>query len=305
MANANIKQLEKMRIEKLRSLNDDEIKEYIAVLLTDLMKIKDIDNVSKVDDPNIFNADIDEIYDKLDEVDAILNEKYRFNDFRKTLAYNFESASHVGTNIKYSAETFKLRIKIIASLFIDILNNYKLLQDMISDYYSFVIYQLELDNVISSDKTSADVVSAANTIRINMIDSFKYRIADLIDNIGKSISYADTLFYSDERLSDDIADMKVMIKSINDSKDDKDMLYKRLGVLDAVIRLYESYVDMREFKDNYDNIVSGINDLIESENAFYLYSKLKYYDLDSDVSLDEFMKLEPKFDIKKSELILP
>ena len=307
MANANVKQLEKMRIEKLRSLNDDEIKEYIAVILTDLMKLKDVDTVTALDDPNILNDDLEDLESKLDEINNILSEKYRFNDILKTMNYNFESTSHVGTKIKYTANTLKLKISIANALFIDIIHNYQFLNEMLDLFYILMIHQLELDNAVSSaaDKPGDDVVSGINTIKINVIDGFKFRIADLVENIDNSIAYADKLFYSDERLETDIADMKEMILAINDSSDEKDVLVKRLGVLDAVIRLYDTYIEMQEFKETYSNVVSGIHDLIESDNAFLVYSNERYYDLDGAASFDEYMKKEPKFNIKKSELILP
>ena len=305
MANANIKQLEKMRIEKLRSLNDDEIKEYIAVILTDLMKLQDVDTVFKLENPYILDDDLKDLYDKLDEIDAILSEKYRFNDIIKTMAGNFESTSHVGTKIKYTAETFKLRIIIIRMIFNDILNHYHLLMQMVEDFYYLLIYQLELGNAVSSDKPGDDVVSAIDTYNLNMIDSFKYTISDIVENLNKSIANADKLFYSDERIDDDMADMKETIVSINDSSDEKEMLFKRLGVLDAVVRLYDTYAEMKEFKGFYDTVISNVYKLIDPDNAFLDYSKLRYDDLDGDVSFDEYMKKEPKFNIKKSELILP
>ena len=305
MANANIKQLEKMRIEKLRSLNDDEIEEYIAVILTDLMKLQDVDTVFKLDNPYVLDDDLNDLYAKLDEIDAILSEKYRFNDIIKTMAGNFESASHVGTKIKYTAETFKLRIIIIRMIFTDIINHYHLLMQMVEDFYYLLIYQLELKNTVSSDKPGDDVVSAIDTYNLNMIDSFKYTISNIVENLDKSIANADKLFYSDEKLDDDIADMKETIISINDSSDEKEMLFKRLGVLDAVVRLYDTYVEMKEFKGFYDTVVSNIHDLIDPDNAFLDYSKLRYDDLDSDISFDEYMKKEPKFNINESELILP
>ena len=309
MANNNFKQLEKMRIEKLRSLNDDEIKEYIAVILTDLMKLQDVDTVFKLENPYILDDDLKDLYDKLDEIDAILSEKYRFNDIIKTMAGNFESTSHVGTKIKYTAETFKLRIIIIRMIFNDILNHYHLLMQMVEDFYYLLIYQLELGNAVSSDKPGDDVVSAIDIVKINAIDSYKYEVGKLSENLDKLISIADNLFNADERLDNDIADMKETIISINDSSDEKDVLSKRTGVLDAIVSLYESYVDMKEFKETYGNIVSGVRSFTESDNAFLIYSKVEYYnasdDGDIDISFDEFMKSEPKFNIKKSELILP
>ena len=309
MANANFKQLEKMRLEKLRSLNDDEIKEYIAVILTELMKLQDIDTVSALENPFVLDDDFNDLNSKLDEIDGILSERYNFNDILKTMKYNYEMSAHIGTKIKYSANRFKLRLAVINSLFIAILDDYKLLQDMLDSYYHLIIYLLELDNTVSSDKPAADVVSAIDTVKINVIDSYKYGIGDLSENLNKLISIADDLFKSNESLDDDIAEMKETILSINDSSDEKDVLSKRTGVLDAVVTLYDSYVDMKEFKETYDNIVSGVKSYTESENAFLLYSKVRYYDAaddgDIDISLDEFMKSEPKFNIKKSELILP
>ena len=308
MANANFKQLEKMRLEKLKSLTDDELKEYIAVILTELMKLQDVDNVAALDNPFVLDGDFEDLESKLDEVDKILSERYRFNDILKTMKYNYEMSAHIGTKIKYSANKVNLKIVVINALFISILDDFKLLQNMLDSYYHLVIYLLELNDAVSSD-TSADVVSAIDTFKINAIDSYKYEIGDLSENLNKLISIADDLFNSDESLDNDIADMKETILSINDSSDEKDILSKRTGVLDAVITLYDAYVDMKEFKENYNKVVSGVKSYTESENAFLIYSRLRYYDDvdagDTDISFDEFMKSEPKFNIKKSELILP
>ena len=308
MANANFKQLEKMRLEKLRSLNDDEIKEYIAVILTELMKLQDVDSVAALDNPFVLDDDFNDLNSKLDEIDNILSERYRFNDILKTMKYNYEMTAHIGTKIKYSANRVNLKMAVINALFIAILDDFKLLQNMLDSYYHVVIYLLELDDAVSSD-TSADVVSAIDNVKINAVDSYKYEIGDLSENLNKLISIADDLFNSDESLDNDIAEMKETILSINDSSDEKDVLSKRAGVLDAVISLYDAYVDMKEFKENYNNVVSGVKSYTESENAFIIYSRLRYYDAADDggidISLDEFMKSEPKFNIKKSELILP
>ena len=301
----SLKELERKRVEKIKSLSADEVDRYLDVIFTDLMNIQDVDNVGSVDDPNIFNDDLDDLYSKLNEVKDLLGDVFRIDDAIKTKAINYESASHTGTKIKYSAIGFKLRMQSIRLLIRDVLSEYGGLLNSLNNHYHLVLYQLDLDKVVSADDVSDKLVSEIGAFRLEINDMFYYDIISAIDTIKDDLKFIDKLFYSDEVLSRDIADMKNSIKDIADSDDYKDKLYRELGVLDAVIRLYDYYVEMQELKETYDAYKSEIGDLLDSDNAFKRYSEIRYNDVSGDISFDDFIALEPKFDMKECKLILP
>ena len=300
-----LKELERKRINKIKSLSADEVDKYLDVIFTDLMNIQDVDNVENVDDPNIFNDEIDDLNSKLDEIRDLLGNNFRINDAIKTKAVNFEIVSHTGTKIKYSAKTFQLKMQVIRLLIRDILNEYGALLNTLNNYYHLILYQLDLDKVISSDGISDKVNSEINALKLEINDIFYYDVIAGIDTITDSLKMIDSLFKSDDDLSRDIAEMKNTINDIIDSDDYKNQLYKRLGVLDAVVRLYDFYVEMQELKENYDTYKSDIDDLFKSENAFKRYSDLRYNDISGEMSYDEFIALEPKFNMEECKLILP
>lgn len=299
-----LKELERKRIDKIKSLSDDELDKYLDVIYTDLVNILDVDTVSGVDDPNIFNDDIDDLYAKIDEIRDLLGNNFRINDIIKTKAINYESASHIGTKIKYSAKSVELKVLMIRLLFREILINIAHLKHMLRDYYDITVDVIRLYDTISPD-TSADTVSAIGKVKDNYSEHFYLAIADLIDDVNADIDIVDKLFYSEKRLADDIADMKNTIKTINDSADERDVLYKRLGVSDTLIKMLNHYQEMQELKAIYDGRVTEFNDLISPDNAFLKYSDETFGESAGDISYDDFIKKEPKFNIKKCELILP
>ena len=300
-----LKELERKRIDKIKSLSADEVDRYLDVIFTDLMNIQDVDNVGSVDDPNIFNDDLDDLYSKLDEIRNLLGDNFRINDAIKTKAINYESVSHTGTKIKYSAIGFKLRMQTIRLLIRDILKEYGDLLNTLNHYYHFTLYQLDLDKIVSADDVSAKLVSEIDGFKLEINDMFYYDVIAGIETIKDDLKFIDKLFYSDEVLSRDIADLKNSIKDIADSDDYKDKLNRELGVLDAVVRLYDYYVEMQELKETYDEYKSEIGDLLESDNAFKRYSEIRYNDVPGDIPFDDFIALEPKFNMKECKLILP
>lgn len=299
-----LKELERKRIDKIKSLSADELDKYLDVIFTDLMNILDVDTVAGVDNPNIFNDDVDDLYSKLDEIRDLLGDDFRINDTIKTKAINYESSAHIGTKIKYNTKMFELKIMIIRLLFREILINIAHLKHMLRDYYDITIDVIALYDTVSSD-TSADTVSAINRVKNNYSESFYLSISDLVEDINADIETVDKIFYSQTVLDRDIAEMKNTIKNINNPSDEKDVLYKRLGVSDTLIKLLKSYQEMQELKEIYDSRIADFNDLISPDNAFLIYSDESFNESDGDISYDDFMKKEPKFNIKKCKLILP
>ena len=299
-----LKELERKRINKIKSLSDDELDKYLDVIFTDLVNILDVDTVAGVDDPNIFNGDIDNLYSKLDEIRDLLGDDFRINDIIKTKAINYESASHIGTKIKYSAKSVELKVLMIRLVFREILINIAHLKHMLRDYYDITVDVIALYDTVSSD-TSADTVSAIGRVKDNYSESFYLAISDLVENITVDIETVDKIFYSKSALDKDIAEMKNTIKTINDSADERDLLYKRLGVLDTLVTMLKSYQEMQELKEFYDVRIADFNDLISPDNAFLVYSDESFNESAGDIPYDDFMKKEPKFNIKKCKLILP
>ena len=127
----------------------------------------------------------------------------------------------------------------------------------------------------------------------------------LKDEIEPNVALLDNAFYSDETIKTDIHELKVTIKNYADSDDENDKLFVEFGLIPILADLIKAYENHADIKKMYTDFKSDIDELFASaDNIFKKYS-IENYDAASGISFNDFMKNEPKFNIKTGELISP
>ena len=69
----SLKELEKQRLEKIGSLNESQIKNYVDVLVKDICRLHDFNSVTNADERL---NEIADLYDKLKEINEITGGKF-------------------------------------------------------------------------------------------------------------------------------------------------------------------------------------------------------------------------------------
>lgn len=289
---ATMKELEKMRIEKIQSLTTSEIENYVDVLVTDICKLHDF---STSTNPDERLNEINDLYNKLKELgDLTESDLNRVKPYIKDKLNSELVKVNVVNTVKDIVDSANLKNYLISLLTKNVMNQYVNLQ------FHLVLFHgmFKKLNLISE---TADV-NVVNEIKDVSIMEFQKIFPKFIDDLKDNIEKIDDLFYSDDVLIADIDDMKKTLTEISESDDDLNVSLKKYGIVETYSRLINAYINHMELKKFYNKIKANIIDLIESENAFLTYSKTDYESLSDDISFDEFMKSEVKFNLIKCEL---
>lgn len=283
-----IKELEKQRIEQIKLLDSTQIKNYVDVLVKEICDLHDLDSVTDADER------INEISDGIDKL-------YEIGDLAGVNFENIKNYIHTTFNVNLSTlktvESIKSVVNSANSKNV-ILRLY--FNQIITAYLNFNMY-----SALSYDFLSIKDSPTVDNMKSNYFKSINLIMSGLKDIIEKNIRLIDGAFYSDETIKNDIHDLKITILNIKESDDETDMLLVEFGIIDVLIDLIKSYENHAEIKELYMQYKAEIDELISSaDNVFEKYSVEKY-DAASGISFDEFMKLEPKFNINTGELIEP
>ena len=291
-----VKELEKQRIEKIKSLNSQQIENYIDVLIKDICRLTDIAD-GGIDDYDARYNELLNVYGKLDEVAELTADK--FNNIRNYIKsdVNFKlSVAETVVILKYINNGAVSRNIILSQRLKDIVVNYA---DF--DMYSVMLYQLMLD----FKELSAVAPDKIDEMKPQYITPLKNVILTLKRDMDSDIEFLDGAFYSDETIKNDIRDMKLSIKNYAESDAETDKLLVEFGVIDVIADLIAAYENHAEIKESYVQYKLKIDELFAAaDNVFKKYSAEKY-DAASGVAFDNFMKNEPKFNIKTGELVSP
>ena len=288
-----LKELEKQRIEKIGSLNDSQIKNYVDILVKDICKLHDYSNVTNPDERL---NEIESLYEKLKEVKEITGSK--FNNISNYI------------NVTLNADlTIALTVEIQRFIVKDANKKNYILTRWLSDVLSYIhdlrLYiRLLYDLLIDFNEISAVAPDVAD-VKSKYVDEFKIMILMLKDEIESAVNIIDNGFYTDETIKNDIHELKVTIKNFADSDANDDKLFVEFGLIPILADLIKAYENHAETKKMYIKVKSDIDELFaDSDNVFKTYSAERYDDA-SGISFDEFMKLEPKFNIDSGELVIP
>lgn len=282
-----LKELENQRIKKIRSLNADEINNYADILMNEMCDILDIDNIVGADIEKAEN-DFAELVDKLDELYDLTgyNFKGKANQSYKTMI--------TIQLVKYIVKDAESRNDLLSSVLSSLLMDFANLENYIG-----LLYQLLMDFKELSDAANVE------NVKLHFIDPLKKMIHETKEILDLHYKILDKSFYSDDKIKSEIHDVKVYIKTINESDNESDKMLVKHGfnsIYSGFIDVYETNAELKElfmqFKPDIDELISS------ADNVFKKYSAEKY-DAASGISFTEFMKSEPKFNIDTGELIEP
>lgn len=283
-----LKELEKQRISKIESLDESQIKNYVNVLIEDICKLYEFNSATNPDERLNEMADL---YDKLKEIKELTANK--FNNIHNYISITLNA----DLTIALTVEIQKFIVKDANS------RNYainKLFGSILSDVHDFKLYSGLLYDMLSD---AAPIV--AESKKDWYVAEFRAALMLLKDEIETNVALIDSAFYSDEVIKNDIHDIKVTIKNYADSDDENDKLFVEFGLIPVLADLIKAYENHADIKRMYTDFKPQIDEIFSSaENIFKKYSA-ESYDAASGETFNNFMKSEPKFNIKTGELIEP
>jgi len=289
-----LKELEKQRIEKIKSLDSSQLKNYVKVLIKDICKLHEFNSVTNPDERL---KELESLYVKLKEIKDLTGDN--FNNINNYI------------NITLNADlTIALTVEIQRYILKDAKSKNYMLHQLLGRLFSYIhdfrYYSELLYDIISDiNEVSAVAPNVAESMKEKYVEDFKIMVLMAKDEIETNAALIDVAFYSDETIKNDIHELKVTIKNFADSDDAADKLFVELGLLPILADLVKAYENHAEIKKLYTDSKLQISELFESaDNIFKEYSVEKY-DADSDVSFKKFMKGEPTFNINTGELVLP
>lgn len=288
-----LKELEKQRKEKIGSLNENQIKNYADVIIKSICKLHDFNSVTNPDERI---NDISDLYEKLKEIKDLTGDKYN----------NISNYINVTLNTELVvALTVENQRYIVKDANAENLSLSLILKEIISDYLNLNMYTALFYDLIFDFKKLSAVSDDVDNMKLHYFNSLKKAINVLKSDIEKNVELIDGKFYSDETIINAIHELKITIKNYAESGDENDKSFVEFGLIPVLYDLIKAYENHAEIKELYMQYKADIDELIASaDNVFKKYSAEKY-DAASGVSFDEFMNLEPKFNIDTGELIEP
>lgn len=285
-----MKEIERQRIEKIKSLDGDQIINYVDVIIDDICELHDFHTVINPDERI---NEISDLYKKLKEVSDLTDDIYDVRPYIKSALDNDLLIVYTVNDVKDIVDYANLKNYLISLLIKDIFNDYVNIQ-----FHLVLFHGMFKKLKLISETADVNVVNAIEEISIA---EFKKIFPKLVNDLNSNIEKIDGLFYPENILIDDIQDMKKTLSEISASDDDHNMKLKKYGIIKNYSDLINAYIHQLELKKLFDKYKSDIVDLLESYNAFYNNS-LSDFELLSDIDFDDFMKSEPKFNLSKCEL---
>lgn len=275
-----LKELEKQRIEKIKSLNTNELNSYVKVLLRDLVKFNNDDYIYAND--SAIN-DINYVFDKLDEISELTGVYKPINDeIMKYLIY-----SEYINNFLSDIENFKIRNRLLQHNIFSAVHDLILLGVLIREFHMISI----------SDDSS---------VSRSLIKTYKMMIPKMYNKLETDFEVINNYLYSVDTLNENIKVSKLRIKEFLDADSGKDKDLKELGFIDFYTEFIDENMKMLDLISQYNDNYSLLSD-INVDNVFEKHSK-NFYECFDDiykyhVPFDEFMDKQPKFNIITGEFI--
>lgn len=310
----NINQLEKERIEKIRSLSLDEVKAYIDNLNYKIFESFEANNPDSV---GYYSQKLKEVFD-------VTSDKWINLDFYSlTKKYDITTAKMIINNTKkrniliiYNAQIFLLADITLQEIYLHLdyilmiyYHNYYLMESAIIED---LLIKLELEYDFKDDNFSQYAnsrVNKYNEILMKELDELISRMKQLMRNIIE-MTELQTIEISD----DDIASA---LKEIDDEKqyvikqsasDNSLKPLKHGDYLDLLDNLretylhyqdcFKSYLETKEKVLNYINSSDGFAEMKETDYEFVIETCGK-----CTVSKEDFIAMRPSYDMKNCEFV--
>lgn len=303
------KSIENKRIEKIKSLNPDELNKYMDSLVKEATFI----NKKRLKD-NFPENELKSTLNKIDELIALRKRDTNIEVVINKNLFQAEISSHIDTLVgMYKERVFEV-VKTVLILLSDLKTEYITLNFNIMLLYDLCFHKNMLltasaiTNFEDEDKSDMMVNSIFKAYNSN-IKYFKYIMPELVKQTKFTIETIED--YLNEMPDLTFLD-KVKEDCINFDKStdttylkDTDFNKNRLKTIDYILTLYE-------LKNKSDEIINPLKELLKSDNVFYQYSEDSYktyfenQDKNSEdyVSFKEFLKTEIKYNLKDFELYI-
>jgi uncharacterized spore protein YtfJ len=296
---ANLNQLQKQRIDKIKSLQSNQIKNYVDVLTDEVAELHDFNTIVSANDGENRLNEIADLYLKLNEITELTSGTY--NNIKNYIAMSVNDkllTAKTVYDVKSVVDYAKLKNMLILDLIKELHNNHINLQ-----FYLILFHGLfsKLNYINQVSPENSELISAIADVKNIRIAEFKKVISKTVDVVDDNIERINKLFYSDDEIVSGISELENDVKNIENSADECDMLLKKFGIIDVYSDLIDCYEQQLHLKEFYVSVLSEINKLFESENVFYEYSIADFENV-SGIDFDSFMKYEPKFNLKDFEL---
>ena len=298
---ANLNQLKKQRIDKIKSLQSNQVKNYVDVLTDEVAELHDFNTIVSANDGENRLNEIADLYLKLNEISELTGGTYSNIKNYVVMSVNDKLlTAKTVYDVKSVVNYAKLKNRLILDLIKELHNNHINLQ-----FYLILFHGLfsKLNYINQVAPENSELISAITDVKNIRIDEFKKVIPKTVDVIDDNLERINKLFYSDDEIVSGISELENDIKNIENSADECDMLLKKFGIIGVYSDLIDCYKQQLHLKEFYVSVLSEINKLFESENVFYDYSVDDFNAMVSGMDFDNFMKKEPKFNLKDYKLI--
>lgn len=286
---ATLRELEKQRIEKIKSLNENEVIGYIDILLKDLIKYSDYDYIKSNGDSA--KDELIDVNNKLNEIIELTADRFQnIDNAIKSERLLYIAAAKTINDIKTDVSAFKYRNHFARLSIADAVGDIGLLRMITYDLYGLFMISDDNDDVI----------------RKSFVDCHVMLIPELLKKIKSQLDYINDFFYVDDGDAY-IYDLKLQMKELIESNDNDKVTLKELGILDVYTALIDETMDMLKLKTKVDEAYSLIAEF-DADNVFESYSVGIYNECFKDIpfiNVDDFMRSEPKFNAVTGELIEP
>lgn len=322
MVTAN--KLDKDRIEKLRNFTSKEATEYIESLVLDLFKgykggeyIDNPDAEKSVEMLDEFKEISLSDYPERNNVNAVINDrKMRYLAIAYSSAvYNMQHyKSKVVSGIMFNSdiimlETLHHRLKDLLRLYYDCYSNYGFMENLLMDLS---------DDGLAVDIDIRNKYLFSNEYGMNkwLMDYLDIKIGVIVDSILDKLDECDVKYLDTDNelfknaMNELVDNIHTNIKDFYENAyiDFEISAYKQTGLLDAQL---ETIADLKnnnadekqqylEIKDKIMELINGNGFEMLSADEFESYKKRN-----PDADFDEYMKKQPKYDVRNAKFIYP
>lgn len=279
--------LEKKRVEKIKSLSENEVIAYTDVLLKDLIKYSDYDYIK--DNLDSATGDLSDVNDKLKEIVELTGD--RFNN--------------IGNAIQSERLLYIAAAKTINDIKTD-LTDFIYKNNFIRLYLADTVFEIGMLKTTIYSLYSMFLISDNDVIKKAFIDGYVRLIPECLKKIKSQLDFIKYHLFNVDDGDKYIYDLKLQMAELIESNDKDKVVLKDLGILNVYTSLIDETMEMLKLETKVDDAYSLIAEF-DVDNVFESFS-VASYECYSDipfVTFDDFMKSEPKFNAVNGELIEP
>ena len=279
--------LEKKRVEKIKSLSENEVIAYTDVLFKDLIKYSDYDYIK--DNLDSATGDLSDVNDKLKEIVELTGD--RFNN--------------IGNAIQSERLLYIAAAKTINDIKTD-LTDFIYKNNFIRLYLADTVFEIGMLKTTIYSLYSMFLISDNDVIKKAFIDGYVRLIPECLKKIKSQLDFIKYHLFNVDDGDKYIYDLKLQMAELIESNDKDKVVLKDLGILNVYTSLIDETMEMLKLETKVDDAYSLIAEF-DVDNVFESFS-VASYECYSDipfVTFDDFMKSEPKFNAVNGELIEP